>query len=223
MIFAKPSIVLGLMFASVLLTSDRPTRSADCVHGLGFRQDALSPNDRSRPMTFGRSLACAALKQTSSPVIYWSRYRHIAYPGGDVPWYLGTCADLVVRAYRAVGIDLQRLVYEELDGDPNVGHRQVRNLRRFFARRGASLPISSIAGDYLPGDLVTYALSPVDSRRDHIAIVSSYIGPNGRPLIIHNRGFGPTIDDRLFDEPITGHYRFGPIQIELAGAPARDG
>ena len=106
--------------------------------------------------TFPALLAGAALERTDHRVLYDSSYRKIAYPGGDVPDYLGVCSDVVIRAYRSVGIDLQRLVHEDMAQafdaypkiwglarpDPNIDHRRVPNLRVFFSRQGKSLPVS---------------------------------------------------------------------------------
>lgn len=167
-------------------------------------------------------VVCGALRQTTDVVIYSNAYREIDYPNGDVPKFLGACVDVVIRAYRAVGIDLQTLVHEEIGGDPNIAHRQVRNLRQLFARRGQSLPIDDDPMSYRPGDIVTYALRPLETKRDHIAIVSDRIGRSGQPLIIHNKGLGPVIDDTLFAETITGHYRFLPVARALVDVRLHD-
>ena len=107
---------------------------------------------------FGARLAAVARRQTSHLVFYNSAYRQIAYPMGDVPRYFGVCTDVVVRAYRALGIDLQVLVHKSGagSGDANIDHRRVEVLRRFFARAGTSLPITANPADYQPGDIVTY-------------------------------------------------------------------
>ena len=162
------------------------------------------------PDAFGLALAQAARDQLDEFVIYNDRYRRIAYPMGDVHPMYGVCTDVVVRAYRVLGIDLQELVQKTRSGsgDPNIDHRRVDTLRRFFTRFGESLPISSFAEDYRPGDIVTY-YRPQNSRsRTHIAVVSDFTTPSGRPLIIHNRGWGPQQEDGLFVDQITGHFRF---------------
>ena len=91
-------------------------------------------------------------------MFYNPAYRKIAYPMGDVPRYFGVCTDVVVRAYRALGIDLQVLVHKSGagSGDTNIDHRRVEVLRRFFARAGTSLPVTDNPADYQPGDIVTY-------------------------------------------------------------------
>ena len=98
----------------------------------------------------GRDLIVAALERTKRVVRYDGSYRSIPYPGGDVPENVGVCTDVLVRSYRAIGIDLQRLVHEDMSADfdayprnwglsrpdTNIDHRRVPNLRRFFERHG---------------------------------------------------------------------------------------
>lgn len=159
---------------------------------------------------FGAALADAAEAQVRDFVVYDDEYRTIRYPGGDVRRLYGVCSDVVIRAYRALGIDLQVRVHEARVGSPDrsIAHRRTENLRRYFKRVGASLPITDFAEDYLPGDVVTYDRPQNRGSQDHIAIVSNIRGPSGRPMIVHNRGFGPQIEDALFVDTITGHYRY---------------
>ncbi len=163
------------------------------------------------PRDFGTELAAVARRQLSHFVFYNPAYRKIAYPMGDVPAYFGVCTDVIVRAYRALGIDLQVLVHKSGagSGDTNIDHRRVDVLRRFFARAGTSLPITDNAADYRPGDLVTYHMPNGTFSKTHIAIVAAEKNPAGVPLVIHNRGWGVQAEDWLFAEKITGHYRYG--------------
>lgn len=176
---------------------------------------AWSPAD---PDSFGLALAAAARSQLTEFVIYNDRYTRLKYPMGDVHPMYGVCTDVVIRAYRALGVDLQELVQKTKtgSGDANIDHRRVDTLRKFFSRFGQSLPISSFAEDYKPGDVVTYWRPQNRHSRTHIAVVSDMTGPSGRPLIIHNRGWGPQQEDGLFVDEITGHYRFSGLK----GAPA---
>jgi uncharacterized protein YijF (DUF1287 family) len=191
---------------------------------------ALAFADSSTPAkaadkSFGARLADAAVQQIATPVIYNPSYYKIPYPMGDVPWYIGVCTDVVVRAYRVLGIDLQRLVHESRvgSGDTNIDHRRVPVLQRFFARHGQRLPITADAKDYLPGDLVTYHLPNGWFSKTHIAIVSDRIAPSGAPFVIHNRGFGVQLEDWLFAERITGHYRYsGPSVRGISRRPDRE-
>ncbi|MCB1504506.1 MAG: DUF1287 domain-containing protein [Hyphomicrobiaceae bacterium] len=166
--------------------------------------------------SFGARLAEAARRQLSSFVIYDDAYRSITYPRGDVPPLYGVCTDVVIRAYRALGIDLQVAVQKARvgSGDRNIDHRRTETLRRFFARVGENLPVTSYAEDFLPGDIVTYARpqNTGSSSRSHIAIVSDVVAPSGRPMILHNRGWGPQLEDALFVDRITGHYRYAGVE-----------
>jgi len=172
---------------------------------------------------FADRLVEAALERTSRQVTYDGSYRRIDYPNGDVPDHIGVCTDVVVRAYRAVGVDLQRMVHEDMTAnfeaypqawglsrpDSNIDHRRVPNLQTFFERQGVRLPKSSDSGKYRSGDLVTWMLP---GNLPHIGIVTNRRSNDGRrPLILHNIGAGPEVDDVLFEFPITGHYRYtGP-------------
>ena len=174
------------------------------------------PRDEAR---FVRDLVAAAVERTNHSVRYDGSYRGIPYPGGDVPLDVGVCTDLVVRAYRAVGVDLQQLVHEDMRSafsaypalwglsrpDPNIDHRRVPNLQAFLARRGADLPVSSDPADYRPGDLVTWMLP---GNLPHIGLVTSRLSPSGRPTIAHNIGRGPELEDMLFEFEVTRHYRY---------------
>jgi uncharacterized protein YijF (DUF1287 family) len=167
-------------------------------------------------------LVSAARQQTRSHVSYDGRYVRIGYPMGDVPSNRGVCTDVVIRAYRAIGIDLQVLVHEDMSADfelyprlwgltrpdSNIDHRRVPNLRRFFEHAGAEIRTvrPTAPASYSPGDLVTWQLP---GNLPHIGIVSDRRDPgSGNPLIIHNIGAGPAEDDILFAYPITGHYRY---------------
>lgn len=162
----------------------------------------------------------AAMERTRHRVVYDGSYRAIAYPGGDVPDHIGVCTDVVIRAYRKAGIDLQKEVHEDMQTafsaypsrwglkqpDTNIDHRRVPNLQVFFRRHGKSLPVSNDAGDYQPGDLVTWV---IPGNLPHIGIVVTRRSSDAkRPMIVHNIGRGPQMEDMLFDFPITGHYRY---------------
>jgi uncharacterized protein YijF (DUF1287 family) len=182
--------------------------------GLGAGEIAKAPAAQRRPASpaaeFGATLAAAARRQTSHLVFYNPAYTKITYPMGDVPPYFGVCTDVVVRAYRALGTDLQVEVHKSGvgSGDTNVDHRRVETLRRFFARAGTSLPVTANAADYKPGDIVTYYMPNGFWSKTHIAIVAAEKTLTGVPLVIHNRGWGVQAEDWLFAEKITGHYRY---------------
>ena len=172
------------------------------------------------PEWFTARFTAAAMERTSHRVRYDGSYIKIPYPGGDVPADMGVCTDEVIRAYRKLGIDLQKEVHEEMAAhfsafpkawgmkgpDKNIDHRRVPNLQTFFKRRGAALPVTQNPADYKPGDLVTWM---VDGSRPHIGMVVAERSTDGkRPMIVHNIGMGPMMEDMLFEYPITGHYRY---------------
>ncbi len=162
--------------------------------------------------SFGERLARTARGQLDDLVIYDASYRGITYPHGDIPKLYGACTDVVIRAYRDLGIDLQVAVQAARvgSGDRNIDHRRTETLRRFFQRHAENLPVTGFAEDYLPGDIVTYARpqNTGTASRSHIALVSDVTAPSGRPMILHNRGWGPQLEDALFVDQITGHYRY---------------
>lgn len=183
---------------------DRRCEVGDATQSLTLPQRLLPEVD------FGRALAAAALRQTGDFVVYTDKYRHMSFPMGDVPAMFGVCTDVIIRAYRAVGIDLQANIHAARigSGDRSIAHRRTFTLRRYFASRGASLPVTDFVEDFLPGDVVTYDRPQNRGSRDHIAIVSDIVAPSGRPMIVHNRGWGPQLEDALFVDRITGHYRY---------------
>jgi uncharacterized protein len=170
---------------------------------------------------FYERLAEAAVELTKQPVRYDPAYFSIAYPGGDVPADRGVCTDVVIRAYRTLNIDLQRLVHEDMKAnfekypqhwglkkpDRNIDHRRVPNLKTFFSRYGKTLPVTREGKDYYAGDVVTWELS---RGVPHIGIIIGQRSADGaRPLVVHNVGNGQEISDCLFQYKITGHYRYG--------------
>jgi len=164
----------------------------------------------------------AAHEQTRHAVSYDSVYTRIPYPMGDVAANKGVCTDVVIRAYRPISIDLQKLVHEDMTAhfglypkkwglkapDSNIDHRRVPNLRVFLGRFARSPPTTQKPEDYAAGDLVTYRLP---GNHPHIAIVSDKraMFDRRRPMIIHNIGWGPKQEDSLFGAEITGHFRYG--------------
>ncbi len=121
------------------------------------------------PPVVGEALIGAAMERTTRAVRYDGSYRRLAYPMGDVDDDVGVCTDLIIRAYRKVGIDLQQLVHEDMTAafgeypprwglkrpDANIDHRRVPNLQAFFRRHGRVLPKGRNPNRYFPGELVT--------------------------------------------------------------------
>ena len=191
-----------------------------------LRGDAGTPPAApSAHQEFTRRLVAAAIERTHHPVRYVSAYVRIPYPNGDVPADTGVCTDEVIRSYRAVGVDLQKEVHEDMaknfaaypnkrrwglaHPDANIDHRRVPNLMVFFQRNGETLSITSRADDYGPGDLVTWDLG---GNVPHIGmVVDQKSRSSGRYMVVHNIGEGPKMEDVLFNWKILGHYRyFGP-------------
>lgn len=166
------------------------------------------------------NLSEAALELTKQKVTYDPSYFSIPYPNGDVPATKGVCTDVIIRAYRKMGVDLQKEVHEDMKAhfkwypkiwglktpDKNIDHRRVPNLMTYFERQGADKPITHNAEDYIPGDVVCWNLSGAIT---HIGIVVNKKSNDGkRYLIVHNIGAGQVLEDCLFDFKIIGHYRF---------------
>lgn len=170
---------------------------------------------------FSIKLSNAAIELTRQHVTYDPSYFSISYPGGDVPSDKGVCTDVIIRAYRKVGIDLQKLVHEDMKSnfslypknwglkttDRNIDHRRVPNLMTFFSRNGKQLPVTTESEVYNPGDIVTWDLG---GGVTHIGLVIHKKSSDGsRYMIVHNIGNGQEISDCLFTYRITGHYHYG--------------
>lgn len=190
------------------------------VIGFAFGLSVLTPVF-AQEADFGARLSDAAIERTSHRIVYDPAYVRLDYPMGDVAPDRGVCADVIVRAFRKLGFDLQELVHEDMRAafelypnhwgltrpDSNIDHRRVPNLETFFERKGARLMISDNASNYLPGDIVAWNLKGDKGWLPHIGIVTGRIGPTGKPMVVHNIGAGPKLEDVLFDWKITGHYR----------------
>lgn len=185
---------------------------------------AAAPGHAEPPI---RTMLDAANAQVGVTIHYDGSYRQLSYPGGDVPEDRGVCTDVVVRAMRAAGIDLQQRVHEDMKAhfadypaiwglskpDSNIDHRRVPNLETWFRRSGFALAPGRMAAGYEAGDIVSWRLP---NGLPHIGIVSDRRSTDGaRPLVIHNIGAGTREEDALFDYPLTAHFRVG------SGAMAR--
>jgi uncharacterized protein YijF (DUF1287 family) len=177
-------------------------------------------NSDSQTVVEQTTLNDAALSLTKQQVTYDPSYFSINYPNGDVPNDKGVCTDVIIRAYRKIGIDLQKEVHVDMKvnfskypkiwglktTDKNIDHRRVPNLMTYFKRKGAAKPITKNAKDYLPGDVVAWNLGGAIT---HIGIVVNKKSRDSeRYLIVHNIGAGQVLEDCLFKFKIIGHYRF---------------
>ena len=180
-------------------------------------------------LSFQDHLAIQAELRLQSDVTYDGRYLKIGYPMGDVPKNIGVCTDVVIRSFRGLGIDLQQRVHEDMKRhfrsypnkwnltkpDSNIDHRRVPNLMTYFKRSGASLEVTKNPLDYQAGNIVAWDLG---QGLVHIGIVSNFVSEStSNPLIVHNIGAGPQMNDMLFDYKIIGHYKYGE-EILLANA-----
>ncbi len=169
---------------------------------------------------FYKRLSNAAIELTKDKVVYDPRYYTIPYPNGDVPTDKGVCTDVIIRAYRKLGIDLQQKIHEDMKAnfskypkkwgmkstDKNIDHRRVPNQATFFSRFGSVKKISDKAEDYIVGDIVTWDLG---GGITHIGIVTDRMSADKkRPLIVHNIGQGQVLQDCLFSYKVTGHYTY---------------
>ncbi len=159
------------------------------------------------------------MSQIGRTVTYDPAYVKLDYPGGDVPIERGVCTDVLIRAFRGVGIDLQRVVHEDMlrnfraypkygnkRPDANIDHRRVKNLAVYFKRQGLAVPITAAGADYHPGDIVNWDLG---GGLDHTGlVVSTKVTGTDRYMVVHNIGAGAQMEDLLFSYKITGHFRY---------------
>lgn len=161
-----------------------------------------------------------AIEQTERTVQYDPSYVKLDYPGGDLPLERGVCADVIVRAFRKGGVDLQKNIHEDMQADfnayphrwglakpdSNIDHRRVLNLMAYFERQGKALSLPSDPKDYAPGDVVAW---DIGDDHPHIGIVSNVLAEMpGRYYVVHNIGAGAKMEDVLFAWRIIGHYRY---------------
>ncbi len=209
-------LILVLTFSIGLAA---PPASAQPAERHASAEESAAPD-------FGARVSAAAIARTSARVVYDPSYVRLAYPGGDVAPDRGVCADVIIRALRRVGMDLQKLVHEDMAAnfsaypqiwglsrpDRNIDHRRVPNLETFLTRKGARLGASLQPKDYRPGDIVAWNLRGEAGYLPHIGVVTDRIGDSGWPLVVHNIGAGPQLEDVLFAWPMTGRYRLEEVE-----------
>lgn len=209
--------VIAIITAAAIMLVPRFLPDSSGALGLPTAHAPLAFDDTSTPEA--RAFAEAAMDQVGVTVGYDAAYVQLDYPGGDVPAETGVCTDVVVRALRDRGTDLQVEVHEDMLAafdeypdrwgleapDANIDHRRVPNLQTYLERRDLDIPVSRAGSDYMPGDIVTWKIA----GRPHIGIVSTQVAPDGtRFCIVHNVGRGTVVQDCLFSYEITGHYRW---------------
>jgi uncharacterized protein len=211
-----PTVAASSIAASSIAVAAPPVASSETTTTItrSIATESLS--------TIQGSLVKAADSQIGVTTGYDPTYVRLAFPGGDVDITTGVCSDVIIRSYRAIGVDLQEQLNSDMRAhfskyptrwgltkpDANIDHRRVPNLETFFARKGASLGVSNQGSDYLPGDVVTWRIA---GQLPHTGLVSSTtVDGSDRFLIVHNVGQGTRKEDVLFTWPITGHYRWLP-------------
>ena len=219
----RSSLIAKTLLAVVLLLSSLSCQKPQLVLRTPAATDpplvATKPLADNAPPQLTQIIA-SAIEQTTVTTGYDPAYVGIEYPNGDVAPETGVCSDVVVRAFRKAGIDLQKEVHEDMGRawadypkrwgapgrDSNIDHRRVGNLRTYFERQGKSRPITTDRGQYLPGDIVAWDLG---NKVDHIGIVVNVWSEQSKGyLIVHNIGSGARIEDVLLNWEITGHYRY---------------
>jgi uncharacterized protein YijF (DUF1287 family) len=218
---SKPKIVaLIILFTlSLAVGCQRDKHSVFVTPDYHEPSSVTIPLPDNVPPQIGQLIA-SAIEQTKITTAYDPAYVKIDYPNGDVLIETGVCSDVVVRAFRNAGIDLQKEVHEDMGRawaeypnkwggagrDTNIDHRRVGNLRAYFERQGKSRPIIPHRTQFLPGDIVSWDLG---SKVDHIGIVVNvWSEQSERYLVVHNIGAGARMEDVLLNWEITGHYRY---------------
>jgi len=212
-----------VFFAIGLLTL--AASSCQRQYATGRSTAAIPPSSVTRPLPPTslpqlKQFIDGAVEQSKVTTGYDPSYVKLDYPNGDVSSDTGVCSDVVVRAFRKAGIDLQKEVHEDMKlawaeyprkwgargTDTNIDHRRVLNLTTYFDRQKKTLPISNNRADYLPGDVVAWELS---DGVEHIGILTNlWSEPDKHCLVVHNIGAGARVEDVLFAWKIIGHYRY---------------
>jgi uncharacterized protein YijF (DUF1287 family) len=164
-----------------------------------------------------------ARKTALNAAAYTEGYIAMAYPMGDVPREIGVCTDVIVRAVRNAGIDLQRALHEDIlraraaypmikkQPDPQIDQRRVATLLPYFKRHWEqrSAKLDDPADPLRPGDVLFMDTFPSRSGPDHVGIVSDTIGPAGLPMVINNwtNGTATTEMDLLTFVPVLHRFR----------------
>ncbi len=196
----------------------KSTDLASAIRGLALLVIACCAAPSALHATDGAKIAAAAEAQIGKTIRYDPAYVRLDYPGGDLELERGVCTDVVIRALRAVEIDLQQRVHEDMHDafsaypdlwglrkpDRNIDHRRVPNLETWMRRQDWTLDPQS--AQWQAGDLVSWRLP---DGRPHIGVLSAQVNAAGTPLVVHNIGVGAKLEDVLHAWPIVGAFRVG--------------
>jgi len=163
-----------------------------------------------------------AYKTVLDAADYDDAYFTLRYPNGDPPRNRGACVDVIVRAVRNAGVDLQARVIEDerANGraygvtrpDPSIDHRRVRNAVVFFQRHwdARAAALDDPRDPLRPGDVVFLDTFPNRPGPDHVGVVTPTRGTSGNPLVINLWTFGYKTQamDLLGTIPVTHRFRF---------------
>jgi hypothetical protein len=215
--------VFGPMFAKPDV--EAPATAGTKPNGSGEKAGPVAP---AGPTESQLRILDAAKSQLEAGIVYSGEYFQMAYPGGDVPANVGTSADLLIRALRQVGVDLQTDIprhrqlrpgdypkdrWKAGKPDTNVDHRRLANIYMYLKHHAKSLTTSTserALADYQPGDIVMWTLRDGKPYPDHAGIVSDKVAADGMPYVvdIHPKTGRISGDHRLDEWPVRGHFRF---------------
>lgn len=162
-----------------------------------------------------QKLVVDARQQIGKTSYYDPAYTALKYPMGDVALIKGVCTDVIIRALRFQGIDLQQRIHEDMNKnfsaypkqwglkktDRNIDHRRVPNIMTYFKRQNYVVTNQQ----FLAGDIVTWDLG---KGLVHIGILSDRkVDGSNTPLVIHNIGQGTQENNILHQFKLIGHYR----------------
>ena len=219
----RTGLLLSAGVVIVIATSGCSTRAAGTSGSAGSSAPRTPLQELTRRSISDipqiKKVVDSGIEQTQFTFEYDPSYAQLDYPNGDVPRERGVCSDVIVRAFRSAGVDLQKEVHEDMSRhfgaypdkwgarkpDSNIDHRRVPNLMTLFERRAKAVPISKKPSDYFPGDVVAWEL---DNHLLHIGLVTDAVaGSTQNYLVVHNIGAGAKIEDVLMRWKIIGHYR----------------
>lgn len=149
-------------------------------------------------------------------------YISMKYPGGDVPRTIGVCTDVIIRAVRNAGIDIQKDLHEDIAraraaypmvkgmGDPSIDQRRVGTLLPYFQRRWEkhTAKLDDPKDPLRPGDVILMDTFPQRSGPDHIGILSDRLDDQGLSLVINNWTDGTVTKEMDLLPGVPVMYRF---------------